>query len=40
MTKIYFLYIFGLCPQFLALSSQNAWDFLTVKSDKWCLLLC
>lgn len=28
MTKIYFSYIFGLRPRFLARNFQNPWDFL------------
>ena len=33
MTKIYFSYTFGLCPQFLAHSSQNFWNFLSIESE-------
>lgn len=34
MTKIYFLYIFGLNPWFLAHSSSNSWNFLSDKSNE------
>ena len=34
MTKIYFSYVFHLHPQFLAYTSQNPWNFLSVDSDK------
>ena len=34
MTKIYFSYVFGLCPQFLPHSSPNPWNFLSVENDK------
>ena len=34
MTKIYFSYISVLHPQFLAHSSKNLWNFLSVESDK------
>ena len=31
--KIYFSYIFGLCPQFLTHSSPNSWNFFRDKSN-------
>ena len=34
MIKIYYLYIFDLCPHFLAFSSQNHWNFLRGKSNE------
>ena len=34
MTGMYFSYIFGLCPQFLAHGSKNHWNFLSVEGDK------
>ena len=33
MTKVYFSYIVGLCPHFLAYSSPSSWNFLSVESD-------
>ena len=33
MTKVYFLYIVGLCPHCLAYSSPNSWNFLSVESN-------
>ena len=34
MTKMYFSYLFGLCPHFLAHSSPNPWSFLSGKSSR------
>lgn len=31
--QIYFSFIFGLSPWFLAYSSQNPWDFLNLESN-------
>lgn len=33
MTKVHFLYIFGFCPQFLAPSSQDPGNFLSLESN-------
>ena len=34
MTKVYFSYVSYLHPQFLAHSSPDPWNFLSVDSDK------
>lgn len=36
MTEIYFSCVFDLCPWFLAHSSPDPWDFLSIESDVSC----